>query len=84
MAALEHGMPIVTTTPEVKYPDLVDGETLLLASPDDVAAQTAACARIFTDAELRSRLSENARALSQRFSWQSIAKRHLQSYTRIM
>ena len=80
MAALEHGMAIVTTTPEVPYPDLVNGETLLLTSPDDVAAQTAACARILTDAELRSRLSENARALSQQFSWQSIAQRHLQSY----
>jgi len=80
MAALEHGMPIVTTTPEVPYPDLVDGEILLLAPPDDVAAQTTACARILTDAELRSRLSENAKALSQQFSWQSIAQRHLQSY----
>ncbi len=49
MAALEHGMPIVTTTPEVPYPDLVDGETLLLAPPDDAAAQTDACVRILSD-----------------------------------
>ena len=80
MAALEHGMPIVTTTPSVPYPDLVDGETLLLAPPDDAEALTTACARILSDSELRSRLGKNARALSQQFSWQSIAKRHLDSY----
>ncbi len=80
MAALEHGMPIVSTQPSVPYPDLVDGETLLLAPPNDAAALTAACARILSDPELRSRLGENASALSQQFSWQSIAKRHLESY----
>ena len=80
MAALEHGMAIVSTNPSVPYPDLVDGETLLLTPPNDAEALTAACVRILTDSELRSRLGENARALSQQFSWQSIAKRHLQSY----
>jgi glycosyltransferase involved in cell wall biosynthesis len=83
MAALEHGMAIVSTPPQVPYPNLVDGETLLLAPPDDVEAQTAACIRILSDAELRSRLGENAQALSQQFSWQSIAKQHLQSYSLI-
>ena len=33
MAALEHGMPIVTTTPTVTYPDLVDGETCCWPRP---------------------------------------------------
>ena len=80
MAALEHGMAIVSTQPSVPYPDLADGETLLLAPPDDVAALTAACARILSDPELRSRLGKNARALSHQFSWQSIAKRHLDNY----
>ena len=80
MAALEHGMAIVTTPPRVPYPDLVDGETLLLAPPDDADALTAACVRILSDPELRSRLGDNARALSRQFSWQSIAKRHLECY----
>jgi len=80
MAALEHGMAIVSTPSRVPYPDLSDGETLLLAPPDDPAALTAACARIFSDPELRSRLGENARALSRQFTWQSIARRHLDEY----
>jgi glycosyltransferase involved in cell wall biosynthesis len=80
MAALEHGMAIVSTPPSVPYPDLVDGETLLLAPPGDVDALTAACVRILSDSELRSRLGENARVLSRQFTWQSIAKRHLDSY----
>ena len=42
MAALEHGMAIVTTPPMVTYPDLVHGETLLFAPPANVPAMATA------------------------------------------
>ncbi|NOZ49840.1 MAG: glycosyltransferase family 4 protein [Chloroflexi bacterium] len=80
MAALNHGMAIVTTPPAVAYPDLTDGETVLFAPPDDIAALTAATVRALQDAELRQRLRANAHQLSQRFSWQAIADRHLEAY----
>jgi glycosyltransferase involved in cell wall biosynthesis len=80
MAALEHGMAIVTTPPVVPYPDLIDGETLLFAPPQDVRATTDAAAQALMDRDLRRRLGENARALSRKFTWESIAAAHLRAY----
>jgi len=80
MAALEHGMVIVTTPPAVPYPDLVDGETLLFAPPDDVRAMTDAVERILADRDLRRRLGANAKALSRKFGWDAIAAACLRAY----
>jgi glycosyltransferase involved in cell wall biosynthesis len=80
MAALEHGMAIITTPPVVPYPDLIDGEPLLFAPPQDVRATTDAVAQALMDGDLRRRLSENARALSRKFTWESIAAAHLRAY----
>ncbi len=80
MAALAHGMAIVTTPPQAPYPDLVSGETLLFAPPDDARAMTNAVERILLNGKLRQRLSENARALSRKFGWDAIAAAHLRAY----
>jgi len=80
MAALAHGMPIISTTPAAPYPDLHDGETLLLAPVGDGAALVAACLRVLADTELRRWLGENARRLSDRFTWDNIAARSLTAY----
>jgi glycosyltransferase involved in cell wall biosynthesis len=80
MAALEHGMAIVTTPPVVPYPDLIDGETLLFSPPQDVRATTDAVERVLLDGALKQRLGENARALSHKFTWEAIAAAHLRAY----
>lgn len=80
MAALAHGLPIVTTTPAVPYPDLVDGETVLLAPPDDVAGLTAAVERVLDDPALAARLGRGAARLAQRFRWEDIAIATLRAY----
>jgi glycosyltransferase involved in cell wall biosynthesis len=80
MAALAHGLPIVTTTPAVPYPDLVDGETVLLARPDDVAGLTAAVERVLDDPALRTRLGRAAARLARRFRWEDIAAATLRAY----
>ena len=84
MAALEHGMPIVSTTPAVPYPDLRDGENILLAPPGDVSALADAAARMLAQPDLRQRLSENARLLSRQFTWDAIAARSLAAYNGIV
>ncbi len=81
MAALAHGMPIVSTWPSVPYPDLHDGETLLLAPARDADAMTAACLNVLADQDLRQRLGESARRLAERFTWESIAARSLAAYS---
>ena len=80
MAALEHGMAIVTTPPQALYPDLVEGDTLLFAPADDARAMTDAVARVLADEGLRHRLGENAKALSRQFGWDAIAAACLRAY----
>ncbi len=80
MAALEHGMAIITTPPVVPYPDLIDGEILLFAPPDEVRAMTDAAERVLLDGALKRRLGQNARALSRKFTWEAIAAAYLRAY----
>ncbi len=80
MAALEHGMAIVTTPPVVQYPDLIHGETLLFAPADNLQAMSNAVKRVLTDVDLRHKLGENARALSRKFTWDAIAAACLRAY----
>jgi glycosyltransferase involved in cell wall biosynthesis len=80
MAALEHGMAIVTTPPLVPYPDLIHRETVLFAPPDDAQAMTNAVEQALQDEDLRRRLEKNARDLSRKFSWDAIAAACLRAY----
>ncbi len=52
-----------------------DGETALLAPPGDAQTWADAIARLRDDPALRGRLSEAARNLSTRYTWQARAKR---------
>ena len=65
MAALAHGLPIVTTISAVSYADFVDGETLLLVPAGDAGALATAARRILDDPDLAQRLRTGARQLSQ-------------------
>jgi len=84
MAALVHGLPIVSTRPRVPVPELVHGETIFLVPPGDPTLLAEAVMRLADDRALRRRLSEGARALSRRFRWEEIATRTLQLYDSIL
>lgn len=84
MAALAHGLPIVTTTPRLPVHYFQDGENLLLvppASPEEIAR---AVVRLMEDPGLREQLGKGALALSQRFTWPAIADETLQFYTELL
>ena len=80
MAALAHGMPIVTTLPEVELPGLVDGEDVSLVAPKDAEALARAIGRLIESPELRTRLGKGARLLARSFEWENIAERTLEAY----
>ncbi len=95
MAALAHGMPIITTlaadgtTPEPRaansaFPALRDGESALLVPADDPAAAASAVVRALTEPGLARRLSQGALVLSDNFAWKAIADRHLEMYRQIV
>lgn len=78
MAALAHGLPIVSTeTPaEVRaepssFPMLADGQNALLVPPDDPIKLAAAVARAMTEPDARPRLGAAALNLARNFEWKT-------------
>jgi glycosyltransferase involved in cell wall biosynthesis len=84
MAALAHGLPIVSTRPRVDVPELRHGENILLVPPDAPVALAEAIARLAQDAKLRRRLGEGAARLAQDFTWGKIAEKTEALYEEIL
>jgi polysaccharide biosynthesis protein PslF len=87
MAALAHGLPVVSTavpgqapTGSYVFPRLIDTENALLVRPEDPLALAQAVTRVLTTTPLRARLSAAALMLSRQFDWDTIAQRHLELY----
>jgi len=90
MAALAHGLPIASTLASAGgevdpglFPMLRDGESALLVPPEDPVRLADAVERVMTDPELRLRLAQGEAGLSQQFTWDAIARRHLEVYGRL-
>lgn len=87
MAALAHGLPIVSTqagaqeeSAQQLFPMLQDGNSGLLVPPEEPARLAAAVERVMTDSALAARLAAAARTLAKHFEWDTIARRHLETY----
>ncbi len=80
MAMLAHGLPVVTTEPEVPHRDLRHRENVVLVPRGDAQAAADAVAELCRSPELRARISAGARELSRLFSWEQIARMHLEAY----
>jgi len=93
MAALAHGLPIVTTSPStllgsaqdaIRLPELRDGEHVLLVPPENPTVLAETITRLAASSELRAHLSQGARTLAQNFTWDKIAAQHLELYNRLL
>jgi len=98
LAALAHGLPVVTTLPttddrmspivyrpsSIVHGPLIDGENVLLTPPGDPPALAHAIQRLARDAVLRERLTAGGRALAAQFGWDAIAAQHEQLYARLI
>ncbi len=97
MAALSHGLPIVTTkgpgtvavstvpniAPDADLPCLTDSDNVLLVPPDDPGSTARAIIRLMANPALRQRLSSRARILARSFEWDSIARHTSEVYDHI-
>jgi glycogen synthase len=78
--AMACGLPVVASDVG-GIPDVVrDGETGILVPPGDVSALTKALDGVVRDPALRTRLSEEARRQSARYSWPGLAARIAELY----
>lgn len=74
MAALAHGLPILSTQPLVETSELVDGENIALVPCDDLETLTSRIRKLLRDEGARRRLGEGARRLAENFTWDKIAQ----------
>jgi polysaccharide biosynthesis protein PslF len=90
MAALAHGLPIVTTVmpasgPFIKqarqvFPTYEDGASAMMVPPEDPVRLAAAVTQVMTEQGLKARLAAGALAMSRMFAWDTIASQHLVLY----
>lgn len=89
MAALVHGVPVVTTQPRntrhnSEFPQLLDGVNARLVPPDDPNALAQTVVELMGDPAQRRRLGLAARELAQAFTWEKIAAQHRAVYDQII
>jgi glycosyltransferase involved in cell wall biosynthesis len=75
MAALAHGLPVITTQPAEPLPELRDGENVRLMPVDSAPALVLAVTELLNAPEVRARMGEGARGLARQFAWEGIAER---------
>jgi glycosyltransferase involved in cell wall biosynthesis len=80
MAGLANGCAVVTTTPQMPLPELVDEREVLYVAPENDVALAKVVSRLLDSPWLAERLRANARKQSQLFTWASIARRHIDCY----
>ncbi len=79
--AATHGVPIVTTRPEVLDPGIRDGENVLLCPPREPEALAAAVETLMDDEGLRRRLGRGALELARaRLSWERVMDQTLEIF----
>ena len=81
LAALDHGLPVVSTYPKQPSPEIQESDALLLVPPEEPAALSQALRRLYDDQALADTLGAAARQFAQRFSWPLIAEHTLAVYT---
>lgn len=80
MAALVHGLPIVSTYPRVEVAEIIENENMGLVPSDDAEALANKIAEVASQPQLRRRLARGAAELSRLFSWEGIAENTMRVY----
>ncbi|MDP2935814.1 MAG: hypothetical protein Q8O86_04925 [Dehalococcoidia bacterium] len=87
MAALAHGLPIVTTSPTsapATGPRLEDGVNCRLVPSGDVGALAQALAELAGAPSLREKLAVGALELARSFTWEEIVRRTVAAYEQVL
>ncbi|MEM8534376.1 MAG: glycosyltransferase family 4 protein [Chloroflexota bacterium] len=89
LAALAHGVPVITTHPEQSPPvanfsQLVDGKHALLIPTSNAHALAKAIQKLTNNSSLRTDLGRQGQDLTPYFSWDAIADQHITLYENLL
>ncbi len=84
LAALVHGLAVVTTASERPEPLLRNGENVVMVKREDPLDIADTVEYLWRDEAMRQRLSEGAMTLAAGFQWPDIAARHLELYAALL
>lgn len=84
MAALAHGLPIITTHPQHDTAEIADGDNMVLAPARNAVELANTIARVMASETLREHLSAGALDLAPCFGWDRIAEQTLEVYRRVV
>lgn len=84
MAALAHGLPIVSTYPRVEVAEVTEDENMALVPADDVQALAGKVRQVAASPSLRRRLARGSAELAQLFSWEGIAEKTMALYEAVL
>jgi glycosyltransferase involved in cell wall biosynthesis len=84
LAALAHGLSVVSTSPAVASAYLRDGDNVALVAPRDPAALAARIGALLDSPAERARLADGARKLATRMAWPAIAEEIRGAYRRVL
>lgn len=84
ITALSHGIPTIATSLGDEPDYFINHENIILVPPRDVEALASSIKELLLSPGLRKKLSMNALALANRFSWETIVRRHLTIYRQVL
>jgi len=84
MAVIQHECPIVTTLPSVPINTFKNGANLLMVTPENTPALTAALQLIARDSTVRDRLRAGVHDLKQVFDWDIITRANVAFFERVV
>jgi glycosyltransferase involved in cell wall biosynthesis len=80
LAPLFHNIPIITTKPDHKLPELINHKNIILIRPNDKGGLKKEIKYLITDKEKINIIKKNSLQLKKRFSWENITKKIISNY----
>lgn len=84
LAALAHGLPLITTKASATPASLRDGENVLLTEPGNADQLLGAIKKFDNSKKLRQKLYQGSKELFQRYSWEILTKQIEGIYRKVL
>ncbi|PJC68060.1 hypothetical protein CO015_05410 [candidate division WWE3 bacterium CG_4_8_14_3_um_filter_42_11] len=84
IAALTHGVPVITTLGKYTTADFVNGKDIILVGPKNPAVLAKTIEELLQNQTLLQILKRNAKIFSQSFAWETIADNSRKFYQSLL